>query len=246
MASHMSTVGLPITDDTSLAHFATQAIQNGSEEHAVLGRYYRWEMGDGVELWVQINSDDEIISVNPHFVGTSQLRVGLTARIRTQMPNDLDGGFYGWLQDQNEQQVPFVFDVPNYLQHNDLQLPAIVPVQLAAFAHQVRAYRNAAEFELAHYQDDIQFPTKSFVPTGLFNPDGTLNANPLPYAFITGVVVATRTFTNPFTALRFLWAQVATVGGRFDMVCDPDICDGVLMRNSVIKGNFWLSGRLLA
>lgn len=246
MVSHMTTLGIPIDDDSSLVHFASQAIQNGKQLSAVYGTYFCWEMGNGVELWVQVNRDDEIIGVNPHFASDNHTRVGLTERLRSRTTSsDLDGAFYGWLQDNNGVQVPFVFDVPNFLQHHELNLPAVVPVQLAVFAHHVRAYRNVAEFSLAQHNDEIQFDAQSFVPTGLFTPDGNPNPNPAPYAFLTGTVLSTQSYTNPSTGLSFLWARVSTLGGRVDMVCDPDVCEGVLMRNSVIKGDFWLSGRLM-
>jgi hypothetical protein len=245
MVSHMTTVGIPIDDDNSLAHFATRAIENGHPYRAAYGTYYCWQMGHGVELWVQINSDDEIIGVQPHFSGEEAVRVGLTQRIRSQTNHDLDSGFYAWLQASEGTQVPFVFDVPNFMAHNDLQLPAVMPVQVAAFAHSVRAYRDLAEFNLAQHNDELQFDVPSFVPTGLFTRDGEPNPQPAPYAFFTGTVRQHKTFTNPATGLSFLWANVLTLGGRVDVVCNPDVCEGVLQRNSVVKGTFWLSGRLV-
>lgn len=44
---------------------------------------------------------------------------------------------------------------------------------------------------------------------------------------------------------EFCWAKVRTLGGEMDVVADPQILEGFLVKDGVVSGSFWLSGRIL-
>ena len=46
-----------------------------------IGTYLRWADPSGAELWIQLNAENEVIGVNPHFGGRSRVRVLLTHSI---------------------------------------------------------------------------------------------------------------------------------------------------------------------
>lgn len=47
--------------------------------------------------------------------------------------------------------------------------------------------------------------------------------------------------TNPFTHLSFYWAKIRTLGGEVEVVADPEIVSGTMMKNGIVSGFFWLS-----
>ena len=51
--------------------------------------------------------------------------------------------------------------------------------------------------------------------------------------------------TNSLTGERYYWALVDSLGGSFDVVIDPTICEAAPEAGGVLSGSFWLCGRLL-
>ena len=64
-------------------------------------------------------------------------------------------------------------------------------------------------------------------------------------AVFTGHVLETSVITNPVTGSSFCWAAVATLGGNIDVVADPILLNGLIVRGGVLTGSFWLSGVVL-
>lgn len=50
-------------------------IEDGERISIDRGAYVRWTPGHGVEMWVQINADNQRIGVSPHFAGQSRVEV---------------------------------------------------------------------------------------------------------------------------------------------------------------------------
>jgi hypothetical protein len=51
--------------------------------------------------------------------------------------------------------------------------------------------------------------------------------------------------TNELTGCSFCWALVKTLGGTVDVVVDPALLEATPRVGSIVKGVFWLSGRLV-
>lgn len=240
----MSAIGFPAHTADDFGRLQLQTAQQGRPIATADGYYIHWEVGQGVELWAQADPDRHLIWLNPHFAGGASVRMAITSRVpRPDTP--LEGAFYGWMNPEDDRleggDYPFVFDAPDAALHHALELPVVRRVQLAAFANRLDAFADEAAY-LAAQEGSLPYAPQSFIPTGLFVPEGQV---PPAAAVFTGTVLATTERTNAATGQRFLWARVATLGAEVDVVADPEVVIGDLVAGGVISGSFWLSGRIL-
>jgi len=244
----MSDIGFNVETEQDFQQLADQAYDLGEAFQTVDGTYIKWAPGKGIELWLQLAGDDDAVGFNPHFSGTSLTRVCLNKRIVRSEGHSLDGGFHAWANAEGETpetgDCPFVFDVPNY-QLNTAELPAFVTIQLAAFAHELQSFDNDEAYDQSQ-PHEIKFASESFIPSGLFFPGGETIEPPLAEAVFSGHVLETSLVTNPVTGVEFCWAKTRTVVGEIDVVADPALLNGILIKGGVLTGSFWLSGKLVA
>lgn len=249
MTSHMTALGFPVSTERDFRHYTYQASEFGRTIEAFSGSYTLWAPGHGIELWVQKNLHKRIIGMNPHFSSRARMRTLLARRIMRRDHSILDGTFYGWINPSQDQPLsrayPFVFDAPDYDLYNELELPLVTTVQLAAFAHELQSYENEEAFNLAQ-GEDARYAPETFIPSGLLSagPQKSSKVSHQPQAMISGHVLATKKITNPMTDQQFYWALVHVPGGEIDVVADPQVVQGRIGVNSLVKGTFWLSGRL--
>lgn len=247
MPNHMSTLGFPVTTEQDFRHYVYQTSEFGQKIEAKNGSYTYWPVGNGIELWVQTNHHKRIIGMNPHFRGYTRMPVGITERLPRYPHSLLDGAFYGWANPQSNDPTsgtfPLVFDLPDYDVYDKLSIPNIYSVQIAAFALDLTAFASEAAY--IHAQTDItKLAPESFIPSGLFTPRGQPRQPAQAQAILSGHVLDTSKLINPVTSQKFYWAQVQTLGGLFDVVADPQVIQGPLVKDGVVRGVFWLSGRL--
>jgi len=250
MTSHFSTIGLPVASVEDMNSLANRIGLLAKELAAPGGVYLHWSDPSGAEMWLQVNASNELIGMNPHYAGQSAVRVGLTARLPSTGPSELDGSFHGWAGPPADDApdmgyYPFVFDAPDYQLHEGLSLPARREVQIAAFAHEIAAFETVAAYE-ASQTGDLQYASQSFIPSGLFTPDGESTVPPQARAVFAGHVLAADKKINVLTDRAFYWALVETYGGAYDVVIDSNLLPSVPVVGGVISGSFWLSGRILA
>src|SRR5688572_20347277 len=121
MPSHLSDIGFQIEGEEAFEELASRAYDEGEAFDTSVGTYVRWAPGKGVELWLQLDRDDNIVGINPHFAGSSLMRAGLTQRLTRSDGAPLDGAFYAWANPEGEEPTlgdyPFVFDAPDYHMH---------------------------------------------------------------------------------------------------------------------------------
>lgn len=247
MPSHLSAVGFLVKSREDFSSLAIHVAKSGQMVKAPgHGSYRAWSPGEGIELWAQVTQQGQVIGLNPHFNGKAVMPVGLSKRILRPDDTELDGAFYGWAgapEDDIEMgSYPFAFDVPNYRMNDALQLPQRANVQLAAFAHEIKCYENEEAFRATGNMMAVE----SCIPCGTFHPgeeEGVIDP-PKSEVIYYGHVLETALLTNPFTLLPFYWARVTTLGGEIDLVADPETVKGTIIKNGVIGGLFWLSGRL--
>lgn len=249
MASHMTALGFPVSTERDFRHYTYQASEFGRTIEAFSGSYTLWAPSHGIELWVQTNLHKRIIGMNPHFSGPARMRTLLARRIMRRDHSILDGTFYGWINPSHDiplsRAYPFVFDAPDYDLYNELELPQVTIVQLAAFAHVLQSYDNEEAFNQAQ-EEDAGYAPESFIPSGLFSsgPQRGSKVSNQPLAVISGRVLDSKKIINPVTDQQFYWAHVHIPGGEVDVVADPQVVQGRIGVNSIVKGTFWLSGRL--
>lgn len=247
MASHFSSLGICISEQDEFYEYFKKAYENGEHIKTDTGVYIKWQVGNGVELWGQIDENNNAIGMNPHFSGNAKMTVRIEKKVIR--PNDtvLDGSLYCWAdprENEDDGMYPFVFDLPNMATYQSIKLPQIVTVQIAGFAHELSAFRNDEEFEKSQEQKP-RLASEAFIPSGLFHPDGEDTIPPQAYAIFTGHILDTKEIINPYTNNRFNWARIKTLGGEIDIVVDPEVLQGSLIIGGVVSGSFWLSGKII-
>lgn len=246
MSNHMTAVGFPVNSDAVFNHYAAIAQFNGQVIEMSAGCYRRLVAGTGVELWLEEDSDGAITQMNPHFAGSTRMRVRIVNRLVTPRGNTVNNAFEAWADPEGEHEdqpgaYPFVFDSPDFHLYNAMELPLIEEVQIAAFAEDVRVCRSEEEFRAAPETGPLKLAVESFVPLHHFVAEGNMS---VAYAKISGRVIETRTIENLLTPESFCWARLRTYGGEVDMVADPALLERAPVEGDIVFGSFWMSGRI--
>src|SRR5262245_18747867 len=122
-----------------------------------------------------MDKSGKVVGINPHFAGSAVVRVGVQRGLQRPNSSCLDGAFYGWANADGENpengDYPFVFDAPDYDLYQAMTLPRILETQIAGFAHEIDCYANEADYYAAQ-DNEIKFASESFIPSGLFTPQG--------------------------------------------------------------------------
>jgi len=248
MTSNFSAIGLPIASEEEMYALVNRVGPLAEELTAPSGAYFRWSDPSGAELWLQVNADNQLIGMNPHYAGRSAVRVGLTDRLPSVGPSELDGAFHGWADPAGDEPdtgcYPFVFDAPDYRLREALSLPAVTEVQIAAFAHEIAAFETVAAYE-ASQTGDLKFGSQSFIPSGLFTLGGESTAPPKAAALFAGALWAVDAKIRVLSGQAFYCALVETLGWADAVVISATLLSGVPAVGGVISGSFWLSGRIV-
>ncbi len=248
MPRHLTTLGFPVTTEQDFRHYVYQASEFGRKIETPNGSYTLWEVGNGIELWVQTNLHKRIIGMNPHFRGQARARAELKRHVSRPEHTILDGAFYAWTNattdDPESREFPFVFDLPDYDTYHSVLLPCTVHVQLAAFAYRLQGFVSEEAFVASQREVPGSAP-ESFIACGLSTAEGKLKETPSADAIISGRILESANLLNPVTGQKFYWALIRTLGSEIDIVADPQIVQGKIVRHGIIHGTFWLSGTLL-
>lgn len=245
MANHFNAVGFNLQSRDEIKGLVQQTAQKGDWHMSSNGHAVCWSVGGGVEFWVQTDSQRSGKSLSPHFYGTSRVRAGV---VRTIVDEEhLQGRIYAWFNPPDDDpasgQSPFVFDVPNFdMVRERLRLPFIATVQLAAFAHEMTCFADEAEFDESQ-QGTPRFAPTFFIPSGLFTGDSP--EPPRAMALFAGHVERSELRTNPASGHPFHCLSVQTMGGVLDVVADPAIVEKEPAAGGIVRGSFWLSGRIV-
>ncbi|MCM3131239.1 hypothetical protein M3629_00480 [Paenibacillus polysaccharolyticus] len=240
MVNHMTTLGFRVHSPEDFEDIAEYALSTGTRIKATYGQYALALAGEGIEIWLQIDKKNQVIGLNPHFSGSSRMKIGLTAELEPDENNKLDGRFHAWAEPDESMEsgiYPFVFDLPNRGVYGQILIPQMIHVQLSAFAHEVTIYKDEEEFNLSQ-DSEYKFAVESFVPSGLFS-EGTPSAT----AMFTGRIVETAEIVNEQSKLRFTWALVKTLGGEIDVLIDQELVNKEMIVGDIISGSFWLSAK---
>lgn len=244
-----SPIGLPASSDAELLKLAKKAAENSTEIAREGGRYLCWsDPESGVELWLQLDEVGELLRIHPHYAGAAEMPVKLTARVERGGDSPQEGGFYAWADPGETHEdagaYPFVFDCPDFGAHAALSLPHVTRARIAAFTIEAQVYGSADDYYAAQ-QGEPKRDMRSFLPTGLFEPDGVPKPAKEALAAFSGVVSEAAEKTNPLTGTTFWWAHVDTHGGAYDVVMTlHQAADAPPRKGAILAGSFWLTGRL--
>lgn len=225
-------------------------LQSGAKSRRIglTGAYAQWSDASGAELWLRKTTFGRVTGAAPHFAGKGEMRARLARRVEPAEGGALDGGFYGAANPKGDGDesgdYPLVFDAPDAKLHRNLDLPATVMVQLAAFPYEIGFFDGEEEFYASQDRTDLAFAARSFIPAGLFGADGEVIEPPEPLCVMTGIIIESDVKLNTLTGRRFHWALIDTLGGMIDVVCAPIDLPGPPRPGAVLHGTFRLSGRI--
>jgi len=246
--SQFSALGFDVTSGEDLAALATHVAERADTVNAREGQYLKWAPPSGEQLWLQLTRSGDAMGMTPHFEGRSRLRIGIEARVTRKTHTPLDATFLAWANPPDGSATggdyPFVFDCPDGAIHEDAPLPMVAEVQLAAFAQQLTLHDSEEAYRASQSAEGMNFPARSFIPSGLISPTGEPVVPPESHALISGVILEAAPRRNAISGAAFWWALVDAPGGTFDVVIDPDLLDREPRAGHVLSGWFWLSGRL--
>ncbi len=254
--SNLSDIGFPVKSEQDVNDVIMSVLPHLDQIPAPpRGFYYKFDDESGAQLYLQGNAGQDIIGFNPAFDGKSIRRVGLTTAIERDT-SELDGAFKGWVNPTDEinpeesGDYPLVFDMPDFRLQKDIEKQKTVDVQLTAFASSDFEIFESEEEFLRSKQEDGKIASQSFIPSGLFriSEEGmteTINP-PQAHAVITGEIKQFDLRTNKLTGEEFYWFLAETFGGEIDIVADAKNVDAEPNIGGIVKGSFWLSGKILS
>ena len=244
MVNHFSTVGIPVSSEADFMKYVNLVFESGKKIKAYGGTYLLLKMGNGIELWGQLNTQGEMIGLNPHYKGTAVSTVRLIEKVEDPTDTLLDGRVYSEAEPSEDGAFayPFVFDMPD-IAAQKIKYPVIREVQLAAFAHELSVYADEEEYNKAQ-ETEPKFASEFFIPSGLFEGDEE-GGRPSSMGLFGGRVLAAEKLRNPYSDEYFYYAKVKTLGGEFDVVADPELVTEEIREGNIISGSFWLTGRLI-
>jgi hypothetical protein len=250
--SNFSSIGFSIQTEEEFKKLVDFCFEKGQSIKCSNGTYFIYSDNSGAELYGQLNSQNEIIGMNPHFNGKSRRKVCLTeSYLRTE--SELDGAFHCWADPRNENEpesgaYPFVFDVPNFMTIGQIDCPKTFEIQLSAFAQEIEFYDDEHAFSdkqnpIGEGEKGLKFASQSFIPSGLFGEDE--NSTPKATGFFAGTIKEWEVLTNIKTKENFNWLLVETLGGEVDIISDQKLTTNKPKIGGVAQGTFWLSGKLI-
>ncbi len=251
--SNLSDIGFPVKSEQDVNQVIMDILKHletiPCPPH---GYYFKFEDKSGAEIYLQTNTAQEIMGFNPAFSGKSKRKVGLTKKIERDT-SLLDGAFHAWTNPTTEDfeetgEYPFVFDVPDFRTKDNTELPKIADIQLTAFAsNDFKLFSSEEDFSGS--QDEPKFASKSFIPSGLFsfdeNGESTEINPPQAHGILSGIIKEFELRKNEFTKEDFYWFWIETFGGDVDVVADVNLIKEEPKIGGIIRGSFWLSGKIL-
>ena len=253
--SNLSDIGFPVKSEQDVNQVIMDVMPHLVQiPSPPRGYYYKFSDESGAELYLQGNTGQDILGFNPAFNGKSSIKVGLTTAIERDT-SELDGAFKGWVNpaDINDPETtsdyPIVFDMPDFRLHENMGVQTIVNIQLAAFAsNDFEMFESKDAFEQSQ-EGDPKFSSLSFIPSGLFRITESGETEdvipPQAHAIFSGEIKEAELRTNSLTGAKFYWLLVNTFGGDIDVVADQNLLETRPKIGGIVKGSFWLSGKIL-
>src|SRR2546423_14611422 len=145
MPGLLSNVGFPDDSDTDFQSAWEQTLDNGETIITSSATYYKWEVGQGIEVWLKIGLEPKTSKLCPYFFGATRAQVGLIQKVVRKTASVFGGAFLGLTKPHYDESrilkgaLSFTFDVPEDSLYDAVELPTVAIVQLTAFAQRIKA-----------------------------------------------------------------------------------------------------------
>jgi len=223
VAQLLAAVGLPANSAAARRELVRLTCKRGEPWWSQRGACLRWDVGGGVELWVQRDRDGRVRSLQPHFSGASLVGVDVQARTSPARRTARQG----LLTLLGPEQTTLCCAAPGCALLDLDELPAHYRCQVAAFADHMVVASDAEAARSAVRQGTRE----------------RLQSEPM--GNLTGIVVKAAQRVNPFSDTPFLQIRLRCGGWTFDAVGAEGTLPQVPRPGEWIHGRFWLSTRLV-
>lgn len=248
--SNLSDIGFPVDNEQDVNKVIMDILPHlDSVPCPPRGFYYKFEDESGAQIYLQTNAAQEIIGFNPAFMAESRRRVEIEGVVPRDT-SDLDGGFRCTNKHEADgSEYPFVFDAPDFRVHDLVEFPVTRTIGLTAFASSdLEIYESPEKYRSAT-GDELDLADKSFIPSGLYSfteaGEPVERDPPQAHAIIAGRITEWQKRRNGFTGEEFYCFVVESFGGFVDIVADPSLIKTDPVVGGIVKGSFWLSGKIV-
>ena len=240
MADHFQTLGFPVQDVDTFSLVATYALQEGHEIPFGSGVLTCWEIGDGLELWVESDQQGNLMALRPCFLGQSELEIELKERFSPEISS-----YYGLVGEKD-----VIFEVADYARQESLNLPSLEKIRLSAFSHGLKVFKSQEEYRATPLRKPPQAVDTSpegyyFVCPELFEGEERFLAEPSSVCCFSGSVLDSELRVNAAFSNNYHWILVETLLGQLDVLAEASAFPEPLEEGQYIDGVFWLSGRVI-
>ncbi|HUF03627.1 MAG TPA: hypothetical protein VMM38_05560 [Aridibacter sp.] len=234
--SNLSDIGFPVNTEEDVNQLLMDVL-SGIQQVACppFGFYYRFEDESGAQIFLQANPEQDLMGFNPGFrgLGTASLELIRTVERDT---SELDGAY---VAKGTEGGPAFVFDLPDFRRVKPGPLPVSVKVELTAFATN----------DLQLLEPDAVKPAEPSLAPLRDSEEALLGGDPSappPQAHvrIEAVIATAEKRENAKSKAEFWALSAATAAGEISIVADPVLLVRDASAGDVVKGSFWLTGKI--
>ncbi|QQS42591.1 MAG: hypothetical protein IPM63_06560 [Acidobacteriota bacterium] len=234
--SNLSDIGFPVNNDEDVNQMLMDVLAGIQQVSCPpYGYYYRFEDASGAQVFLQANPVQELMGFNPGFKGSATATLELIRTIERDT-SELDGAYVA----RGAEGGPvFVFDLPDFRRLKPASLPAKAEVELTAFATN----------DLEILEPGADTPAEPSIAP-LRDSEKTLLAGdpaappPQAHVRIEAVIATAEKRANSKTNAEFWAISAATPAGEISVVADPGLVVRDPLSGDVLKGSFWLSGKI--
>ncbi len=233
--SNLSDIGFPVKSDEQVNEILMGVLPSLTQILAPpLGGYYLFDDQSGARLYLQANMAQDLVGFNPSFRGETLIDA-YGIRFFGRDTSELDGGALAVVKVvETGKEISVVFDLPNFAAID--RDKDSYKVNLNAFAtNDLQCVEDSAIDKIT----DMNFEAIS-----LFGVDGLKLDAPQAHARISGIVSSAELRKNNKSGENFYHAIIETSIGEIDVVSDPKFLNETPAKGEIIRGSFWISGRI--
>lgn len=252
LGDNFAAIGMAFEDDDELAILLERTLTGGRAIYTDTGRYVVASDGNGAELWFVLDQADEIISVDPYFRGKGAVRTRITQAEHDASGLGMTMTVHGWADPvpvssdplELQGQFPYHVDILDWAVIANRAMPFEATLGVTAFPWSLTVHKTEDDFTKAMGEEDLPANTLNFVPLGLLAAGDGEDAPPRAFAGITGRVLESAVFQNPWGQGAYGWALIQSAGGQFDLMLD--VSQGLIppKPGAVVETQAWLAACL--
>lgn len=259
--SHFDCLGFKMEEQSDMIKILDDTLPK-AEGFNKAGREFTLFDDEGIQISCGFKNG-KIQTMNPHFEGKSRNKVAIN---KMEVDAHLDCKVYAWIQPDESLQdgmSPMIFNFPDFFRSDNCpeekisdslagwftrlfrkpktEIPSMQTIQLAAFPEEITFYANEAAYDKE--QPDIEgtglkLGKEFFIPAGMFADKNE------PVAQLSGEVKEVKLVPNSLTGNKFYHILLEGILD-FDVVIPEFAVEQTIKKGNIIKGTFWLSGKII-